>query len=245
VKRFNGICIISRDVQRLCDFYRDVLETSPEGGDFFAVLPVAGAALTLFAEQGMEEMAPKSMLGAGKGGYTIEIEVEDVDREHQRLTVLGVPIVKPPTTQPWGRRSVWFRDPDGNLVNFYTSSSGGRTSVKDTVREYFERLLNRKDLTVCDELLAANYQDHDAPPDTPPGPTSTREFVAGFLREYPDMRVTIEDLIADQDRVAARIVWRGNHRETGAKFLRTGVVVLKIDNDGKIAERWSAYEPVG
>jgi catechol 2,3-dioxygenase-like lactoylglutathione lyase family enzyme/predicted ester cyclase len=229
----------------LRDFYRDVLETSPEGGDFFAVLPVAGAALTLFAEQGMEEMAPKSMLGAGKGGYTIEIEVEDVDREHQRLTVLGVPIVKPPTTQPWGRRSVWFRDPDGNLVNFYTSSSGGRTSVKDTVREYFERLLNRKDLTVCDELLAANYQDHDAPPDTPPGPTSTREFVAGFLREYPDMRVTIEDLIADQDRVAARIVWRGNHRETGAKFLRTGVVVLKIDNDGKIAERWSAYEPVG
>ena len=30
-----------------------------------------------------------------------------------------MPIVKPPTTQPWGRRSVWFRDPDGNIVNFY------------------------------------------------------------------------------------------------------------------------------
>jgi ketosteroid isomerase-like protein len=117
--------------------------------------------------------------------------------------------------------------------------------VKDTVREYFERLLNQKDLTVCDELLAANYQDHDAPPDTPPGPTSTKEFVAEFLREYPDVRVTIEDLIAEQDRVAARIVWRGNYRETGAKFLRTGAVVLKIDNDGKIAERWSTYEPVG
>ncbi|MGW0828878.1 VOC family protein [Streptomyces prunicolor] len=34
-------------------------------------------------------------------------------------TVLSVEILKPPTTQPWGRRSVWLRDPDGNIVNLY------------------------------------------------------------------------------------------------------------------------------
>ena len=51
----------------------------------------------------------------------IEFEVEDVDQEFERLQAMNVEIVKPPTTQPWGRRSVWFRDPDGNIVNFYAS----------------------------------------------------------------------------------------------------------------------------
>ena len=47
--------------------------------------------------------------------------VEDVDREHERLLANEVEIVKPPTTQSWGRRSVWFRDPDGNVVNFHAN----------------------------------------------------------------------------------------------------------------------------
>jgi uncharacterized glyoxalase superfamily protein PhnB len=67
----------------------------------------------------MERMAPHSLVGAGHGGYTLEIEVENVDVEYQRLLELHAQIVKPPTTQPWGLRSVWFRDPDGNLINFY------------------------------------------------------------------------------------------------------------------------------
>jgi catechol 2,3-dioxygenase-like lactoylglutathione lyase family enzyme len=40
----------------------------------------------------------------------------------ERLLTEGVEIVKPPTTQPWGRRSVWFRDPDGNVVSFYANT---------------------------------------------------------------------------------------------------------------------------
>ena len=69
----------------------------------------------------MELMAPHSMQGAGRGGCALEFEVEDVDQEYRRLTGLNVAIVKPPTTQPWELRSVWFRDPDGNLVNFYAA----------------------------------------------------------------------------------------------------------------------------
>ncbi|MGC9394020.1 MAG: VOC family protein [Anaerolineae bacterium] len=51
----------------------------------------------------------------------LEFEVEDGDEEYVRLLALNVPIVKPPTTQPWGLRSVWFRDPDGNIVNFFAA----------------------------------------------------------------------------------------------------------------------------
>ncbi|MFJ9709441.1 VOC family protein [Streptomyces sp. NPDC101234] len=45
--------------------------------------------------------------------------VTEVDARHERLLSRGVPVLKPPTTQAWGRRSVWLRDPDGNIVNLY------------------------------------------------------------------------------------------------------------------------------
>lgn len=118
MKQFKGVCIITRDVRRLRDFYRAVLQADPEGDDVFTTFPATTATLSFFAEHGMEQMAPNSMQGAGRGSFTLEFEVEDVDQETQRLAELNVPIVKPPTTQPWGLRSVWFRDPDGNLVNF-------------------------------------------------------------------------------------------------------------------------------
>ncbi len=124
VKRIKGICIITQDVSRLRDFYREVLQTNSEGDEVFSTFTTEGVQLSLCNERIMEQMAPGSMAGAGRGCYTLEIEVDDVDREYQRLTNIHIPIVKPPTTQPWGLRSVWIRDPDGNLVNFYASVGG-------------------------------------------------------------------------------------------------------------------------
>ena len=119
--RFNGICIVTQNVDRLCAFYREILKLEPEGGNIFEIIPTEGAVLSIFSSERMEKMASGSLKGAGYGGCTIEFEVEDVDREFERLKALNVEIVKPPTTQPWGRRSVWFRDPDRNIVNFYTN----------------------------------------------------------------------------------------------------------------------------
>ena len=120
MRRFNGICIISRNVRRLRDFYRSVLDVECKGDDVFAWYDTPGGVLSLFTESGMEDMSPGSMQSAGHGGYTIEFEVNNVDEEYTRLKSLNVPIVKAPTTHPWGRCSVWFRDPDGNIVNFYS-----------------------------------------------------------------------------------------------------------------------------
>ena len=50
----------------------------------------------------------------------IEFRVDDVDEEYKRLSAtLGNALVQPPATMPWGNRSLLFRDPDGNLVNFF------------------------------------------------------------------------------------------------------------------------------
>jgi catechol 2,3-dioxygenase-like lactoylglutathione lyase family enzyme len=121
MRRFNGVCIVTPDVRRLRDFYHAVLQIDAQGDDAFVAFSTSGAALSIFSVQGMETMAPGSMSGAGTGSYILEFEVDKVDEEYARLTALGVVVVKPPTTQPWGRRSVWFRDPDGNIVNFYTN----------------------------------------------------------------------------------------------------------------------------
>ncbi len=119
--QFTGICIITQNVDRLCAFYREILKLEPEEGNIFEIIPTEGADLSIFSSERTEKMAPGCLKGAGYGSYTIEFEVEDVDRDFERLKAMNVEIVKPPTTQSWGRRSVWFRDPDGNIVNFYAN----------------------------------------------------------------------------------------------------------------------------
>ncbi|MEU6230141.1 VOC family protein [Streptomyces sp. NPDC047042] len=116
---FTGTCLITSDVPALAAFYAALLDATVEGGDPFAKVSVPGAVLSFFSVQGMESMVPGSVSGAASGGFTLEFEISDVDERHEGLLDRGVEIVKPPTTQPWGRRSIWLRDPDGNLVNLY------------------------------------------------------------------------------------------------------------------------------
>ncbi len=118
MKSLKSVCLITPDVARLRAFYRKVLEAEPEGGGAFASFSTPGAGLSLFSTQGLEAMVPGLMDGSGAGSCFLEFEVEDVDREFERLQALGAEAVKPPTTQPWGLRSAWFRDPDGNKLNF-------------------------------------------------------------------------------------------------------------------------------
>ena len=118
-RQFRSACLITQNVPKLRDFYQDVLQVEAEGNANFVAFEPVGVPLTLFHTEGMEQMAPGSMQGAGVGNVVLEFEVEDVDAEYARLLEMHIPIVKPPTTQPWGLRSVWFRDPDGNIVNFF------------------------------------------------------------------------------------------------------------------------------
>ncbi len=114
-------------------------------------------------------------------------------------------------------------------------------AVRDLVGCYFQRLLNERDVSVCDELLAPDYVDHDAPPDTPPGPGSVKAFVTKFLDDYPDLHIRIADIVADTNKAAARIVWNGTHRLDGTPFHQTGNIILHLNERGQFVERWSAY----
>ena len=121
------------------------------------------------------------------------------------------------------------------------TSDEERDRAKSLVREYLDRVINRRDLGACDELLAADYVDHDAPPGVEPGVEATKEYLATFLARYPELQVTIDDIIAEGDRVALRATWRGTAAD-GTDYREQGLVLIRL-NGGRLAERWSAYGP--
>jgi predicted SnoaL-like aldol condensation-catalyzing enzyme len=124
----------------------------------------------------------------------------------------------------------------------HTTAAKPSEGLEVLVRQYFQRLLNEKDLTVCDVMLSNQYIDHDAPPDPVPGPQGAKEFVARFLDAYPDMHVEIVDLLVDGNKVAARLVWKGHHRESRETYHQAGIIILHFNEQGQIVERWSAYQ---
>ena len=117
---FTGTCLVSRDVLRLANFYTDLLEGAVvDGNELFAFVRLPGAQLSVFHLDDMDEMAPGSMAAAGSGTTLLEFEVDDVDGRYSAFPTGSCSVVKPPTTQPWGRRSLWLRDPDGDTVSLF------------------------------------------------------------------------------------------------------------------------------
>ena len=123
MKKLKSVCLISQNVPELRNFYQRVLEMPSEGEDDFVAFSESGINFSIFSVSGLEKMVPGLMKNAGVGNCFLEFEVEDVDKEFERLKELNVEVIKPPTTQPWGLRSVWFRDPDGNKINFFAHVS--------------------------------------------------------------------------------------------------------------------------
>ncbi|WP_069760078.1 VOC family protein [Streptomyces sp. LUP47B] len=118
---FVSIRIITGDVARLVDFYeRATGVRATWATDDFAELNTAGATLAIAGTSTVPLFAPGSARPADNHSVITEFLVDDVDRAHQNLTDFVTDFVNGPTTMPWGNRSLLLRDPDGNLVNFFT-----------------------------------------------------------------------------------------------------------------------------
>ena len=113
-------CVITQDVRRLVSFYEPVLRKKAKwSGDDYAEFSTGTGVLSIFSSDAQEKYIPGSTEAAKNRSVILEFKVSDVDAEYKRLQTLVNIWVKPPTTQRWGTRSTYFRDPDGNLVNFY------------------------------------------------------------------------------------------------------------------------------
>jgi uncharacterized glyoxalase superfamily protein PhnB len=121
--------IVTDDVEALATFYATVVGTAVPLNGYYVEVP-AGSMTIGFSKPRFTEdhasAAPCSAQVARRGETILDFAVDDVDVEFVRIDALGVDWVLPPTTQPWGRRSMIFRDPEGHLVNVFSRTEVDR-----------------------------------------------------------------------------------------------------------------------
>jgi steroid delta-isomerase-like uncharacterized protein len=121
---------------------------------------------------------------------------------------------------------------------------------KAIVRRIFEDGLNKGEVDAIAALTAPDFFDHDIHVETgiPGGSEDMREALVATRRGFPDIHVTIEDIVAEGDMVVVRNTWRGTHEDefngipaTSRRVEITGIVIWRVV-DGKIAERWATID---
>ena len=123
---------------------------------------------------------------------------------------------------------------------------------KTNVRRLFGEVWNKGHVAVADELFAPSYQHHDSStPDVGRGPESEKKRVTLYRNAFPDIRFTIEDLLAEGETVVARWSCRGTHKgelngiaPTGRQFNITGLSIARFTNS-KMFEGYVNWDALG
>ncbi len=123
---------------------------------------------------------------------------------------------------------------------------------KALCRRLFEEIWNRRNLAIIDECYASNFTEHTSSgPDFGAGPQAASKLVQFYQSAFPDTRMTIDDMVAEGDRVAVRWTARGTHEgelngvpPSHNRVTVTGCTVLRVAN-GKIAEAWQNFDALG
>jgi steroid delta-isomerase-like uncharacterized protein len=119
---------------------------------------------------------------------------------------------------------------------------------KDLIRTYVETIFNQRQVDRAEELVAPDYIDHAALPGQAPGLEGAKQKWAMYLAGIPDLRVTIEELVAEGDKVAVRRSYAGTHQgellgipATGKQLQLGGISIFRLAG-GKIAEHWEQLD---
>src|ERR687887_730445 len=116
------VTIVTANLEPMRTFYQQVLQIEPQSyrGNYVEFTLEAGT-LALWRQSECAEYGLALARGATNDRALIELEVADVEREYARLKGLQVEWVQELTTQPWGHRAFYVRDPDGNVLNVHTA----------------------------------------------------------------------------------------------------------------------------
>lgn len=116
---FTSVRVITADVARLASFYENLLGVAATWSTpDFAEVVTPGFTLAIGSTRTVALFGEGAAAAASNRSLILEFLVDDVDAAFAQLRPTD--LVQPPTTMPWGNRSLLLRDPDGNLVNLFT-----------------------------------------------------------------------------------------------------------------------------
>jgi predicted ester cyclase len=114
--------------------------------------------------------------------------------------------------------------------------------MKTRVRRHFEDFVNNQKAEVIRHNMSTDFLDHDGPGGRETGVDGDEVMMRGVYAVFPDIHITIEEMIAEGDRVVCRNRWQGTHARTGKRNEFHGFVEWRFEGD-KIAERWATVTP--
>lgn len=122
---------------------------------------------------------------------------------------------------------------------------------KQFMQQFVEEAINKKNLDAIDELVAEDFVEHVPFPGQGPGREGLRQVLATFLSAFPDIRWTLEEQIAEGEKVVSRFTMTGTHRGDFLGIPPTGKsvniwgVVIDVVRDGKFAESRIIMDTLG
>jgi steroid delta-isomerase-like uncharacterized protein len=121
---------------------------------------------------------------------------------------------------------------------------------KALVRRWFEEVWNKGREAAIDDMLNSRATVHGLGADLQ-GPEAFKGFHRAYRNAFPDVKIHIEDIVAEGDTVAARWTGTGTHRGDGLGFAATdrhvqfrGMLFVRVEN-GKLVEGWNNFDQLG
>lgn len=164
--KLGEVCLQTNDVIKMADFYKALLEVDNNSKDeIHQAIITNETMLTIFNDGTAKNNCNQNI--------SIVFSVEDVDREYERLLVMGLEIIEKPKTRPWGARNMSFYDPDGNTV--YLRSAPRNENEKSAIRKMsIDDYDNIYELWSATPGMGLNYLD------------DSREGIAKYLMRNPN-----------------------------------------------------------
>jgi predicted ester cyclase len=110
--------------------------------------------------------------------------------------------------------------------------------MKAFVRQHFEDFVNNKKAEVIRHNMTPDFCDHDGPGDRSVGIEEDESMMRQMYTLMPDIQITLEDLVAEGDKVVCRNIWRWKDAKSGIPMEFHGFVEWRFEGD-QIAERWA------
>ena len=120
---------------------------------------------------------------------------------------------------------------------------------KALFRKFAEEVFNRGNMSAIDELVAPDFVEHEElPPGIQPGLEGLKQMTMMFRSAFPDFKTTIDDMIAEGDKVVVRMTWRGTHKgefmsmPPSGKSVSFGVIDIVRFAGDKFVEHWGLMD---